>query len=124
MTVYVDDAIHSYRGMLMCHMWSDDLEELLLMVDLIGVQRRWLQKPPFASWVHFDISKGKRDLAIHNGAVPTDRYGPVEHCCKLDIAGGDPALVRRAHEKLDHIKRIRARNVVETTGQGDLFAET
>lgn len=124
MTVYVDDAIHPYRGMLMCHLWSESLDELHAMVDLIGVQRRWLQKPPFASWVHFDISKGKRDLAIRHGAVATDRYGPVEHCCRLDIASGDPDLVRRAHEKLAHIERIRSRRIVVATGQGDLFAET
>ncbi|BAU93803.1 hypothetical protein MPPM_5198 [Methylorubrum populi] len=28
-----------------------------------------------ASWVHFDIAKGKRALAIQAGAIETDRYG-------------------------------------------------
>ena len=122
MTVYVDEPIHPFGNMLMCHMWSADLDELLAMVDLIGVQRRWLQQPPKASWVHFDISKGKRLLAIRHGAVATDRYGPVEHCCRLDLVMGDPERVRRAHEKLAHIAHIRARHVVERSGQADLFA--
>lgn len=48
------------------------------MVDEIGVQRKWLQQPPKASWVHFDISLGKKKLALEAGAVLTDKYGPVE----------------------------------------------
>lgn len=83
MAVYVDQACHQFGRMKMCHMWADTLEELLSMVDNIGVQRRWIQghkelsfgKHKLASWVHFDIAKGKRDLAISAGAIETDRYG-------------------------------------------------
>lgn len=85
MTVYVDEAINPFGNMLMAHCWADDLEDLLAMMDRIGVQRKWIQGHPVlsfgkhkkASWVHFDISKGKRDLAIKAGAVATDRYGPL-----------------------------------------------
>lgn len=69
MTVYVDPPRYAYRGMIMCHMWADSLGELLAMADAIGVDRRWLQRPPAASWTHFDISKGKRRIAIGTGAI-------------------------------------------------------
>ncbi len=83
MTVYVDDVRHQYGRMVMCHMWADSLPELLAMADRIGVQRKWLQTPPKASWVHFDICISKKALAISAGAILTDRYGPVEHVARL-----------------------------------------
>lgn len=69
MTVYVDNMRARFGRMIMCHMAADTEEELLAMADRIGVNRRWLQKPPKASWVHFDISLTKRALAIEAGAV-------------------------------------------------------
>ena len=83
MAVYVDDVRHQFGRMVMCHLWADSIDELIAMVDKIGVQRKWLQKPPKASWVHFDISLAKKVLAIENGAVLTDKYGPVEFLAKL-----------------------------------------
>lgn len=68
MTVYVDDMQVPYRGMIMCHMWSEDTAELLHMADLIGVHRKWLQDPGTYR-AHFDISKAKRALAVQEGAV-------------------------------------------------------
>jgi hypothetical protein len=98
MTVYVDDVRHRYGNMIMCHLWADTIDELLAMVDKIGVQRKWLQSPPKASWVHFDIALSKKAIAIANGAVLTDKYGPVEHVAKL---AGNQA-------RLDQIAQCRA----------------
>ena len=92
MTVYVDDVRHRYGTMIMCHMWADSSEELLDMADRIGIRRKWLQTPPRASWTHFDISLGKKALAIEHGAVLTDKYGPVEFLAR---AAGDMAKVKR-----------------------------
>lgn len=78
MSVYVDDVRHPFGRMIMCHMWADSLDELLTMADRIGVARRWLQQPPKASWVHFDISLGMKSKAIGFGAILTDKYGPSE----------------------------------------------
>ncbi|MDQ2079521.1 DUF4031 domain-containing protein [Xanthobacteraceae bacterium Astr-EGSB] len=86
MTVYVDDVEHAFGNMVMCHMWADSLDELFAMADRIGVQRKWLQghptlsQPRFrkASWVHFDVAKSKKAMAIAAGAVLTDKYGPSE----------------------------------------------
>lgn len=64
--VYVDAPIWEYRGMLMCLMAADTIEELHTMADTIGVNRQWFQsgKRP-----HYDICKTKRRLAIRSGAV-------------------------------------------------------
>ena len=92
MSVYVDNANHPYRQMIMCHMWADTEEELFAMVGEIGVQNKWIQRPPKASWVHFDISKAKRALAIKLGAIATDKYGPLEYISKLK---GDTKMLAR-----------------------------
>lgn len=105
MAVYVDDVELPFGTMIMCHMWADSLEELLTMADKIGVRRKWIQGHPTlsygkakeASWLHFDISKGKKNLALQNGAILTDKYGPLEFTSKLD---GN-------QKKLDLIQELR-----------------
>jgi hypothetical protein len=107
MTVYVDDVQHRYGSMIMCHLWADTHEELLAFVDKIGVNRRWLQQPPKASWVHFDICLSKKKLALSLGAILTDKYGPVEHTAKLDIASGEPRRVQRGRGRLEGVAKCR-----------------
>lgn len=116
MAVYVDDVRHQFGRMVMCHLWADTLEELLDMVDRIGVQRKWIQGHPTlsfgkhrnASWVHFDISLGRKKKAIELGAILTDKYGPVEHKAKQQIATGDPDLVARGEKMLATVSACRA----------------
>lgn len=69
MTVYIDDMEADFGRMKMCHMIADTSEELLAMVDAIGVQRKWIQYPGTKS-EHFDISLGKKQLALQHGAKP------------------------------------------------------
>lgn len=73
MAVYVDDMYQYPMGqfgrMKMSHLMADSTEELLVMVDKIDVQRRWIQKPG-TDGEHFDISIGKRREALAAGAVP------------------------------------------------------
>ena len=109
MAVYVDDVRNPYGRMIMCHMWADSLDELLTMADGIGVARKWLQKPPKASWVHFDISLGMKAKAIAAGATLTDKFGPVEHCARLDVASGDPRRVHYGELKLAGVAECRER---------------
>ena len=98
-SVFVDDVRHQFGRMVMCHMWADSLDELFAMADRIGVQRKWLQQPPKASWVHFDISLGMKAKAIGFGAILTDRYGPSEHTARL----------RGNQKMLDMIASVRSR---------------
>lgn len=63
--------------MMMCHMMADTTEELLAMVDAIGVQRKWIQYPG-TNKEHFDICKSKRARAIQFGAIEVDHYKEVE----------------------------------------------
>lgn len=122
MSVYVDDVQHAFGRMKMCHLWADTEEELLAMVDLIGVDRKWIQGHPTlsfgkhkeASWVHFDISLSKKALAIQNGAILTDKYGPVVHTTMLRMAWAIENKKDEVHDHcqamLDRIEAIRERN--------------
>ena len=75
MSVYVDQPVHRFRHMLMCHMLADTPEELHEMADRIGMARKWYQRE--ASTPHYDISKEKRAEAIAAGATQVDRRGMV-----------------------------------------------
>lgn len=108
MTVYVDDVRHPFGRMVMCHMWADSLAELLAMADAIGVRRKWLQQPPKASWVHFDISLGMKAKAVGLGAILTDRYGPVEHCAKLLLKSASQEDVALGNKRLAAVAACRA----------------
>lgn len=65
--VYVDDMRAQFGRMVMCHMIADTRQELMGMVDKIGVHRKWIQKSGTPR-EHFDISLGKKKLAVQNGA--------------------------------------------------------
>lgn len=65
--VYIDNYNAPFRRMLMCHMIADTTEELLQMVDKIGVSRKWIQYPG-TGHEHFDICLSKKKLALQHGA--------------------------------------------------------
>jgi hypothetical protein len=67
MAVYVDNAQLPYRGMSMSHMVADSTDELLVMADTIGVQRKWIQRAG-TNYEHFDVCQSKRALALRHGA--------------------------------------------------------
>lgn len=71
MSVYVDHEAIPYRGMLMCHMLADTLDELHAMAEKIGLQRRWFQDKQSAP--HYDICQAKRKLAVAGGALQIGR---------------------------------------------------
>lgn len=67
--LYVDRAIHPWRGKLWCHLFADTDEELHAFARQIGLRREWFQEPPKASWRHYDLTASKRAVAISQGAV-------------------------------------------------------
>ncbi len=92
MAVYVDTAKNPFRNYIMSHMWADSLAELLEAADALGLRREWLQLPPKASWVHFDVTQSVKAKALKLGAIQTDKYGPVLHVAKLR---GDETMIKR-----------------------------
>lgn len=75
--VYVDDMKMEYRGMIMCHMVADSLDELHAMADKIGIHRKWFQNKNPAR-PHYDISLGKRSLAVKLGAKEITQKQTIE----------------------------------------------
>lgn len=89
MPVYVDNAALGFGRMTMCHLVADTPDELHAMVDKIGVSRRWFQDPRTmnVSTPHYDISKGKRRLAVEAGAIECDRNTFVTHVRRIRASG-------------------------------------
>jgi hypothetical protein len=77
-----------YGRLKMCHMIADTKEELLQMVDKIGVARKWIQDEGTYS-EHFDICLGKKKLAIAYGA---EQITMKQLAIKLNLRPGSPFL--------------------------------
>ena len=110
MTVYCDDARILKGRAAYSHLWADSMPELLAMADRIGLKRKWLEKPPKARWVHFDILPRQRTLAIAYGAVLTDKYGPLEHEARGKLKSPDPERAAEAQRDIDRIEALRIRD--------------
>ena len=83
MAVYVDRCRYPYKGMVMCHMLADTLDELHAMAGQVGMKPEWFQP---GSTPHYDLNEEGRDRAIQLGAIPVDRKGLV-------------AVIRRLRQK-------------------------
>lgn len=119
-SVYVDDVVHNFGRMKMCHLWADTEAELFDMVKKIGVDSKWVQGHPTSigkakdvGWVHFDIALSKKALALKYGAILTDKYGPVVFTSMQRIARaietGDTEMRERAEARIAQIERLRAK---------------
>jgi hypothetical protein len=92
MSVYVDDMYAPFRGMKMCHMTADTLDELHAMADRIGMRRDWFQDH---NHPHYDVGMGLRAKAVKAGAVEVKFGWEPWRCEECD------------HAKLPHVKRLR-----------------
>lgn len=106
MTVYVDDGylqpFMKLASMKMSHLMADSTDELMEMVDRIGVNRQWLQYP--GTWKeHFDISMGKRELAIRYGAVPITMKEFALKCKQRRLSNGPQDNQRRDDPMADRV---------------------
>lgn len=88
MPTYVDGEANRFRGMVMCHMFADTLDELHAMAAAIGMRREWFQ--PF-SFPHYDVAKGRRAAAIKAGAIEVSRREGYEIRKRLRA---DPAFIQ------------------------------
>ncbi len=89
MPVYVDNYRARFRGMIMCHMVADTLDELHAMADGIGMARRWFQNK--AGKPHYDIPLDLRERAIALGAIEINmRQAPaIARRCAQHAENGD-----------------------------------
>src|SRR3546814_17616113 len=72
MRIYVDAAIHRWRGKLWCHMFSPNIDDLHKFARQIGMRREWFQDPRPSHkiyWPHYDISAQPRQRALRLGAI-------------------------------------------------------
>ena len=72
MAVYVDDAVHRWRGLRWAHLMADTVDELHAMARRLGIPGRAFQNK--ASGVHYDIPADLRPLAIALGTQPLSRH--------------------------------------------------
>ena len=72
MTVYVDDAVHPWRGQRWAHLMADTLDELHAMAARLDIPRRAFQNK--TSGAHYDVNAELRERAIALGALPISRH--------------------------------------------------
>jgi Protein of unknown function (DUF4031) len=92
MPVYVDDMEAPFRGMIMCHMLADTHEELMAMAALLRLDPAWLQHPGTPK-EHFDISLGKKRLALARGALPITWDEAGAHVARKRLAAASGPYV-------------------------------
>lgn len=64
--IYVDNFYAPFRGMRMCHLWSENQVELDAFALKINLKPEWKHKD------HYDVAEGKRMQAIRYGAKEID----------------------------------------------------
>jgi hypothetical protein len=72
MTVYVDDAVHLWRGRRWAHLMADTLAELHAMAEALGIPRRAFQNK--TSGAHYDVDADLREQALALGAIAISRH--------------------------------------------------
>lgn len=76
--VYVGTIEYPFNRMIMFHMGAPDIEELHKMAAAIGIKREWFQNDPWHP--HYDISKGKKALALQMGAMEVNDRELIRRC--------------------------------------------
>jgi hypothetical protein len=71
-TVYIDDAVHPWRGERWAHLMADTLPELHAMAQQLGIPRRAFQNRP--SGAHYDVPAPMRERAIGMGVTAISRH--------------------------------------------------
>jgi hypothetical protein len=71
-TVYIDDAVHPWRGERWAHLMADTLPELHALAQQLGIPRRAFQNRP--SGVHYDVPAPLHAQAVALGALAISRH--------------------------------------------------
>jgi hypothetical protein len=75
MAVYVDELFDTERTKQWpypkaCHLTADTLDELHEFAIKVGLRRQWFQ--PHKRHPHYDLTEGRRRIAVRLSAVSTD----------------------------------------------------
>lgn len=89
MAVYVDPLFEVDPGMITgfwpfptaCHLTADSHQELIDFAQLLGLRISWIQHVGLPS-EHFDLTEGKRTLALRRGARAISADQAVEYLIK------------------------------------------
>ena len=74
MPIYVDPLIdYGWKLGPSCHLTSDTLDELHEFAEKIGMKRSWFQLSAGREIPHYDLTAGKRKLAVAKGAIELSR---------------------------------------------------
>lgn len=72
MAVYVDDAVHPWRGQRWAHLMADTLDELHAFAARLDIPRRAFQDK--TSGAHYDVPAPLRERALLLGAIAISRH--------------------------------------------------
>lgn len=72
MAVYVDDAVHAWRGQYWAHLMADTLDELHSFAQQLGLPQRAFQNK--RSGAHYDVTAAMREQALALGATAISRH--------------------------------------------------
>ena len=62
MSVYIDDAIWTWRGLKWAHLLADDTDELHRFARRLGIHQASYQGPPRTCVPHYDLTSYERIL--------------------------------------------------------------
>jgi hypothetical protein len=128
-TVYVDDLkirTARYPRARWAHMMTDgDIEELHQMASRIGMKREWFQDHPIHP--HYDVTQGRRIIAIKNGAVPISAQEIVRRCSRKGAIMEKPIVIHAAGKVYRVTVRLDPRNgyaaVAENLETGEILTD-
>lgn len=84
MPVYVDPVLnYGWKLGPSCHMFADTVKELKIFAIGIGLKLDWFQLGKRGTFPHFDLTVGKRRLAVARGAIELDREATVAKWVEL-----------------------------------------
>lgn len=87
MSVYVDPQTnYGWKLGSSCHMWADTEAELHTFAASIGLKRVWFQHKKDLDGYglpHYDLTTGRRLVAVKKGAIQMDMHTAFYHWIKL-----------------------------------------
>lgn len=78
MSLWIPCVIGGWRLGPSCHLFADTLEELHAFAARLGMRCSWFQDRP-GKLPHYDLTRGRRRVAVHLGAIEASDELLMEH---------------------------------------------